>query len=150
MHSHPPAGVLTKLDIMDRGTDAVAVLRNEAVPLALGFVGVVLRSQEDIANRRSMADARGAERAFFESHPEYMEVAPQVCGGGVPQVGELRWCLLCWEVLHASGGRCCCTGAACVWGCTWVQSLVGTVETEGGAGGCAQTRCKPAPHRSRR
>lgn len=28
---------------MDRGTDAVAVLKNEAVPLALGFVGVVLR-----------------------------------------------------------------------------------------------------------
>ncbi|PRW60097.1 dynamin-related 3B-like isoform A [Chlorella sorokiniana] len=74
-------GVLTKLDIMDRGTDAVAVLKNEAVPLALGFVGVVLRSQEDIANRRSMADARSAERAFFESHPEYMEVAPQ-CGVG--------------------------------------------------------------------
>lgn len=36
-------GVLTKLDIMDRGTDAVAVLKNETVPLALGFVGVVLR-----------------------------------------------------------------------------------------------------------
>lgn len=35
-------------------------------------------SQEDIANRRSMADARSAERAFFESHPEYLEVAPQV------------------------------------------------------------------------
>ena len=78
----PPPGVLTKLDIMDRGTDAVAVLKNEAVPLALGFVGVVLRSQEDIANRRTMGDARGAERAFFEAHPEYLEVAPQV-GGGV-------------------------------------------------------------------
>lgn len=37
-------------------------------------------SQEDIANRRSMADARSAERVFFESHPEYMEVAPQVIG----------------------------------------------------------------------
>ncbi|KAI3436285.1 hypothetical protein D9Q98_002338 [Chlorella vulgaris] len=74
-------GVLTKLDIMDRGTDAVAVLKNEAVPLALGFVGVVLRSQEDIANRRSMGDARLAERSFFEAHPEYLEVAPQ-CGVG--------------------------------------------------------------------
>lgn len=73
--------MLTKLDIMDRGTDAVAVLRNESVPLALGFVGAVLRSQEDIANRRSMADARAAERAFFETHPEYLEVAPQVTEG---------------------------------------------------------------------
>lgn len=46
--------------------------------MQLGFVGVVLRSQEDIANRRSMADARAAERAFFEGHPEYLEVAGQV------------------------------------------------------------------------
>ncbi len=36
------------------------------------------RSQEDIANRRSMADARAAERAFFEAHPEYLEVSSQV------------------------------------------------------------------------
>ena len=76
------AGVLTKLDIMDRGTDAVGVLRGEVVPLALGFVGLVLRCQEDIANRRSMAEARGAERAFFEGRPEYLEVAGQVRWGG--------------------------------------------------------------------
>ena len=37
--------------------------------------------QEDIINRRSMADSRAAERAFFESHPEYIEVASQVGGG---------------------------------------------------------------------
>eukprot|EP00887_Chlorella_sp_A99_P006729 scaffold3.g6729.t1 len=74
-------GVLTKLDIMDRGTDAVAVLRNEVVPLRLGYIGCVLRSQEDIINRRGMGDARLAERAFFESRPEYLEVASQ-CGVG--------------------------------------------------------------------
>ena len=33
------AGVLTKLDIMDRGTDAASVLRNEVVPLRLGYIG---------------------------------------------------------------------------------------------------------------
>lgn len=43
LHPFLPPGVLTKVDIMDRGTDAVAVLKNETVPLALGFVGVVLR-----------------------------------------------------------------------------------------------------------
>lgn len=74
-------GVLTKLDIMDRGTDAVAALRNDIVPLRLGYIGCVLRSQEDIINRRSMGDARLAERAFFESRPEYLEVASQ-CGIG--------------------------------------------------------------------
>lgn len=67
------AGVLTKLDIMDRGTDAAAVLRNEVIPLRLGYVGVVNRSQADIAGRRSMRDARAAEAAYFEQHPEYLE-----------------------------------------------------------------------------
>ena len=35
------AGVLTKLDIMDRGTNALRVLRNEVVPLRLGYIGVL-------------------------------------------------------------------------------------------------------------
>lgn len=72
-------GVLTKLDLMDRGTDAVAALRNEVVPLRLGHVGVVLRSQEDIVNRLGMAEARAAERAWFEAHPSYAEVSGR-CG----------------------------------------------------------------------
>lgn len=38
-------GVVTKLDIMDRGTDACAYLRGEVVPLKLGYIGVVNRSQ---------------------------------------------------------------------------------------------------------
>ena len=33
------AGVLTKLDIMDRGTNALRVLKNEVVPLRLGYIG---------------------------------------------------------------------------------------------------------------
>ena len=32
-------GVLTKLDIMDRGTNALRVLKNEVVPLRLGYIG---------------------------------------------------------------------------------------------------------------
>ncbi len=32
-------GVVTKLDIMDRGTDAAAILRNEVVPLRMGYIG---------------------------------------------------------------------------------------------------------------
>ena len=80
-HPHLLPGVLTKLDIMDRGTDAAAALRGEVVPLRLGYVGVVLRSQEDIVRRRGMGEARAGERAFFESRPEYAVVAAQVCRG---------------------------------------------------------------------
>jgi hypothetical protein len=70
------AGVLTKLDIMDRGTDAAAVLRNEVVPLRLGHLGVVNRSQHDLNMHRSMAAARAAEAEFFASHPAYADVRP--------------------------------------------------------------------------
>lgn len=37
--------MLTKLDIMDRGTHAAAILRNQVVPLRLGYIGAVNRSQ---------------------------------------------------------------------------------------------------------
>ena len=72
-------GVLTKLDIMDRGTDALTVLRNEVIPLRLGYVGVVLRSQEDIVQGQSMAAAREAEAGFFQKRSEYATVAER-CG----------------------------------------------------------------------
>uniref|UniRef100_A0A914YG42 Dynamin-type G domain-containing protein n=1 Tax=Panagrolaimus superbus TaxID=310955 RepID=A0A914YG42_9BILA len=40
--------VLTKLDIMDRGTNATAVLTGSLIPVKLGIIGVVNRSQADI------------------------------------------------------------------------------------------------------
>jgi dynamin 1-like protein len=43
---------------MDRGTNAVPILRNSVIPLRLGYVAVVNRSQADINSRCSMADAR--------------------------------------------------------------------------------------------
>ena len=121
--SYGNAGVLTKLDIMDRGTNAVRVLQNQVVPLRLGYIGeqgccaacplycrrllcvqrckastaegllpapwhrllldpgcacsagVINRSQQDIITRRNIRDARAAEAAFFEAHPEYREVS---------------------------------------------------------------------------
>jgi dynamin 1-like protein len=50
--------VLTKLDIMDRGTNATAALANLVVPLRLGYVAVVNRSQADINTNKSMGEAR--------------------------------------------------------------------------------------------
>ena len=42
----PSAGVLTKLDIMDKGTDARAVLDGQSVRLKHGWVAVVNLSME--------------------------------------------------------------------------------------------------------
>ena len=68
-------GVVTKLDLMDAGTDAVDVLRGNVIPLKRGFVGVVNRSQQDINQGKSVEAAREAERRFFESHPRYRSMA---------------------------------------------------------------------------
>ncbi|CAG5112235.1 Oidioi.mRNA.OKI2018_I69.chr2.g6474.t1.cds [Oikopleura dioica] len=64
-------GVLTKLDLMDQGTDAKDILENKLLPLRRGYVGVVNRSQRDIETRRNIQDAIQAERKFFLSHPRY-------------------------------------------------------------------------------
>lgn len=45
-------GVITKIDIMDKGTNAKKPLLGQEVPLKLGYVGVKLRSQQDIAERK--------------------------------------------------------------------------------------------------
>ena len=64
-------GVLTKLDIMDAGTDARKVLMNEEIPLKLGYVGVKNRSKQDLVNKLSMAETSKKEKEFFKSHPAY-------------------------------------------------------------------------------
>ena len=64
-------GVLTKLDIMDSGTDARKALMNEEIELKLGYVGVKNRSKQDLINKLSMAETSRKEKEFFKSHPVY-------------------------------------------------------------------------------
>lgn len=71
-------GVLTKIDLMDRGTDALEMLENRVYPLRLGYVGVVCRSQEDIAKRVLMKNHLGFERTFFHNHPKYSKIATRL------------------------------------------------------------------------
>ncbi|XP_057802859.1 dynamin-related protein 3A-like [Salvia miltiorrhiza] len=78
-------GVITKLDIMDRGTDARNFLLGKVIPLRLGYVGVVNRSQEDILLSRSIKDALVAEEKFFRSRPVYSDLADRC---GVPQLAK--------------------------------------------------------------
>ncbi|WVY95429.1 hypothetical protein V8G54_034517 [Vigna mungo] len=78
-------GVITKLDIMDRGTDARNLLLGKVIPLRLGYVGVVNRSQEDIQMNRSIKDALVAEEKFFRSRPVYSGLADSC---GVPQLAK--------------------------------------------------------------
>ncbi|XP_048004510.1 dynamin isoform X1 [Leguminivora glycinivorella] len=71
-------GVITKLDLMDEGTDARDVLENKLLPLRRGYIGVVNRSQKDIDGRKDIAAALAAERKFFLSHPSYRHIADRL------------------------------------------------------------------------
>src|SRR6201996_6825270 len=64
-------GVLTKIDLMDQGTDVVDILAGRIIPLRLGYVPVVNRGQRDIDNRKAISAALEHEKNFFESHRAY-------------------------------------------------------------------------------
>lgn len=64
-------GVLTKVDLMDQGTDVVDILAGRVIPLRLGYVPVVNRGQRDIDQRKEVSAALEAEKQFFEGHPSY-------------------------------------------------------------------------------
>jgi hypothetical protein len=56
------AGVLTKLDIMDPGTDARDVLEGAAVRLKNGWIGIVNRGQADILSKARKSIEKGKRK----------------------------------------------------------------------------------------
>ncbi|EMC93826.1 hypothetical protein BAUCODRAFT_150075 [Baudoinia panamericana UAMH 10762] len=72
-------GVLTKVDLMDEGTDVVDILAGRIIPLRLGYVPVVNRGQRDIETKKAISAALENERNFFENHKAYRNKA-SYCG----------------------------------------------------------------------
>lgn len=64
-------GVLTKLDLMDPGTDASDILHNKVIPLRKGYIGVVNRGQIDVNSDLSIREGLRKEQLFFRNHPTY-------------------------------------------------------------------------------
>ncbi|RAL52066.1 hypothetical protein DM860_014893 [Cuscuta australis] len=71
-------GVLTKLDLMDKGTNALDVLEGRSYRLQHPWVGVVNRSQADINRNVDMIVARRKEREFFAKSPDYKHLASRM------------------------------------------------------------------------
>lgn len=72
-------GVLTKLDLMDPGTDARDVLAGRIISLKRGFVPVVCRGQRDLQEGVGIDKSLARERTFFERHAAYRSFASR-CG----------------------------------------------------------------------
>ncbi|KAM7410307.1 hypothetical protein PAMA_001650 [Pampus argenteus] len=79
-------GVITKLDLMDEGTDALQILENKLLPLRRGYIGVVNRSQKDIDGKKDIKAALLAEEKFFLSHPAYRHMAARM---GTPYLQKI-------------------------------------------------------------
>lgn len=72
-----PTGILTKPDLVDKGTEekVVDVVHNLLYELKKGYMIVKCRGQQDIQNQLSLAEALRKEKDFFQDHP-YFRYSP--------------------------------------------------------------------------
>lgn len=73
-------GVITKVDIMDAGTNARNMILGNEVPLRLGYVAVKNRSQQDIIDNKMVKMALKEEQEWFENHPIYQTMPSNLLG----------------------------------------------------------------------
>lgn len=72
-------GVLTKVDIMDHGTDCSDILENQVIPLRRGYIAVINRSQRDVVENLTIRKGLAKEDTYFRSHPKYSRMMAK-CG----------------------------------------------------------------------
>eukprot|EP00466_Bigelowiella_natans_P013866 jgi/Bigna1/89484/estExt_fgenesh1_pg.C_500042 len=82
---HRTLGILTKIDLMDKGTNAWNMLNGKVISLRHGYVGMVNRSQEDIDNGKTVRQAIADETKFFRSHKAYASISHKLGTGFLTQ-----------------------------------------------------------------
>ena len=73
-------GVITKIDIMDKGTNAKRMIEGKDISLRLGFIGIKNRSQQDIIDRIPVKKAIEKEQLYFSTHPIYSTMPQSLLG----------------------------------------------------------------------
>ena len=81
-HGYRTLGVLTKVDLMDDGTDCSKILLNKEIKLRLGYIAVKGRSQMDIKRNIKVKEAKKNERNFFSNHPVYSSMPSNLLATG--------------------------------------------------------------------
>lgn len=67
-------GVLTKIDIMDAGTNARKYLCGDSYPLKLGYIGVKCRNHEENTKGKTIKQALKDENDYFKENPNYKDI----------------------------------------------------------------------------
>jgi dynamin 1-like protein len=78
-------GVLTKIDCLGSGEDVTDILEGRVLPLRLGYVGMICRSQADILNKVKVEEHLAKEAQFFSSRPAYQHIADRL---GTPYLSK--------------------------------------------------------------
>lgn len=78
-------GVVSKIDLMDEGTDALELLQGNLYPLKLGYFGVKCRSQKQIDDNMTIKEAIIFEKDFFGRHPVYSSYSDRL---GIPYLSS--------------------------------------------------------------
>ena len=73
-------GVLTKVDLMDKGTDCKEILLNKLIPLKLGYIAVKNRGKLDLINNVSIKEGLKKEKKFFENNEIYNKIDKKLIG----------------------------------------------------------------------
>lgn len=89
-------GVVTKIDLMDQGTDALDVLQGKIYHLKLGYYGVKCRSQKQIDQNMSIREALKSEKDYFNSHPIYSQHIDRL---GIPFLSQSLNRILCTHIV---------------------------------------------------
>ena len=76
---------MTKVDIMDEGTDVCDYLNGEIYKLEHGYTAVKCRSQEDNEKKKTISQALEEEKRYFEAHPAYSKLAEDQ---GIPTLAK--------------------------------------------------------------
>ncbi|GFU30043.1 dynamin-1 [Nephila pilipes] len=71
-------GVLTKLDIMDEGTDARDIIENRQITLKKGWIAVLNRSQQEIDDGRDIPYILEKEKRFFSEKSCYSHMSERM------------------------------------------------------------------------
>jgi len=80
---------------MDYGTNALSILQNKTVPLKLGWIPVVCRSQQDIIDNVTLDEGKLKEQRFFEGVETRLDADSDGFGlkGGLGRSGGVYKCL---------------------------------------------------------
>lgn len=71
-------GVITKIDKLQEGENALDSLEGRLFRLKLGYIGVICRSQADIDNAKPLKQHLEDEQTFFSNHTDYAAYADKM------------------------------------------------------------------------